>query len=276
MIWSTDWFGSPCIDLRDADAFQTEHIIGSTSLAWIRLPSSMHELPDKHHPLKLVGTDEQLKLASGFLIEKGYTVEAVYALDEYFWQWARSEAITESGCNTVPLWQANPLLANHIDNIESLISGRKALDLACGAGRDAVFLAQRGWEVTAVDANKDSLARCESLAKSSNTNLSTQCIDLELQQPAMDNPAADLIVVMRYLHRPLLPWLAKWLNPGGIICYSTFMVGSEEFGSPRNPNYLLKPSELANTYSDMKIVYDEVHHLADGRPVAHFVAQKSA
>ena len=79
---------------------------------------------------------------------------------------------------------------------------------------------------------------------------------------------------MRYLHRPLLPYLADWLNPGGVLCYSTFMVGSEKFGSPKNPNYLLRPGELSETFTGMSIVHDEPVELPDGRPVAQFIAQK--
>ena len=274
MSWSPDWFRSPCIDLREAEAFQTEHIAGTTSLPWQRLPRSMHELPDKHQALKLIGTDEQLEQAQEFLSEKGYEVEGMQTLNEDFWQWARSQQLTESGCKTIPLWRANPLLCNHIEKIESLTVGRDALDIACGAGRDSVFLANRGWTVNAIDSNPDALARCQQLAASMNTRLDTQCLDLEQTQPVMANPKADLIVVMRYLHRPLLPYLAEWLNPGGVLCYSTFMVGSEQFGSPRNPNYLLKQNELAQTYLDMNIIHDERVELPDGRPVAYFIAQK--
>lgn len=274
MIWSPEWFGPPCIDLRDAESFQQEHIKGTTSLPWSRLRGAMHELPDKHETLKLVGTDEQLSAASDFLAEKGYKIEAVYALDDFFWEWAQETEITETGCTSIPLWRANPLLEQHIETIEKLVTGRKALDLACGAGRDAAFLASRGWQVTAVDTNADALQRCENLAKSIDANVATLQVDLEETLPPMPNPEVDLIVVMRYLHRPLLPCLAEWLNAGGVICYSTFMVGSEQFGSPKNPNYLLSEGELANEFKELNVIIDKRVNLADGRPVAQFIAQK--
>ena len=293
--WTKSSFQSAYIDLRSADEFQRGHIKNTTSLDWQRLPQSMHELPDKHQSLHLMGTATILDQAEVFLNSKGYKVESKLELSQQFWAWAETEQLTEQGCHTVPLWRANPLLEQNIELIESLTQGRQALDLACGAGRDAVYLANRGWSVTAMDYKQDALERCQSLADSlsigapemglnsttdiknkahSKGTLATRHIDLEQQQPVLEDIRADLIVVMRYLHRPILPYLKTLLNPGGILCYSTFMIGSEQFGSPRNPNYLLNKGELAELYDDFNIHIDQQKTLPDERPVALFIAQK--
>ncbi len=52
------------------------------------------------------------------------------------------------------------------------------------------------------------------------------------------------IVVTNYLHRPLLPHLARALAPGGVLIYETFAKGNERFGKPSNPAFLLAPGEL--------------------------------
>ena len=70
---------------------------------------------------------------------------------------------------------------------------------------------------------------------------------------------------------PLLPSL---LAPGGVLLYQTFMQGSEQFGSPRNPNYLLRPHELAQTFAELAILLDEVEYLEDGRPLSAFIARR--
>ena len=272
--WSASWFESPCIDLRPSDEFIQNHITGTTSLPWERLHVAMHELPDKHQVLQLIGSSDQLAQAASFLAEKNYEVSRQIVSNSEFWSWAASKQLTESSCHTVPLWQANPYLSTEIECIESLTSGRKALDLACGAGRDAVFLASRGWDVTALDIKEDALNRCQSLATSSNTTITPIIGDVESSPEILGKDNYDLIVVMRYLHRPLLPKLADMLNPGGLICYSTFMVGCEKFGSPRNPNFLLEPGELKQVYSDLTCHIDEVHPLPDGRPVGRFLAQR--
>ena len=272
--WDPHWFNSACIDLRDAEDFVSRHIINTTSLPWGRLADAMHELPDKHQILQLLGTTAQIDQATEFLTLKGYRVtNQILATDE-FWRWAETKQLLESGCHTIPLWRANPLLQRAISSIEQQTSGRKALDLACGAGRDSVFLARRGWDVTAIDIKEDALQRCQSLAESSGCMLTTRMADMESDTNQLMDESYDLIVVMRYLHRPFLPQLLNHLNPKGMLCYSTFMVGCEQFGSPRNPNYLLRPNELADTFSQMTHLINEEHQLADGRPIAWFLGQK--
>jgi hypothetical protein len=64
------------------------------------------------------------------------------------------------------------------------------------------------------------------------------------------------------------------IAPKGVVLYHTFMVGSQAFGSPRNPNFLLKPGELATVFSDFTVLLDEVVTLADGRPMTMFVARR--
>lgn len=71
--------------------------------------------------------------------------------------------------------------------------------------------------------------------------------------------AFDVVVVFNYLHRPLIPILKKSVRSGGIIVYQTFTVDQLRFGSgPKNPDYLLKPQELSNLFSDFdQIAYRE-------------------
>jgi tellurite methyltransferase len=273
--WLTHWFENPCLDLRSSDDFGACHIRNTTSLPWSRLVNSMHELPDKHQVLQLIGSSESLTEATQFLSQKGYVIEQQIPSTPEFWQWAEQQQITDSGCQSVPLWRANPRLIEHMDLIEQSTQGRRALDFACGAGRDAVYLAARGWDVTALDVKADALSRCQALADSMNCPIETMQADMESGEDHLADQTFDLIVVMRYLHRPYLPTLIDHLNAGGVLCYSTFMVGCEQFGSPRNPNYLLQPNELAQTFPQLTILVNEEHRLADGRPIALFIAQKS-
>ena len=84
----------------------------------------------------------------------------------------------------------------------------------------------------------------------------------------------DLVFVIRYLHRPLFPYLKRIVKSGGVFMHQTFMQGSEVFGSPKNPNFLLKPNELALLFQDWAVLYDEIEYLEDGRPVSAFVARR--
>ncbi len=64
----------------------------------------------------------------------------------------------------------------------------------------------------------------------------------------------DAVVVVHYLHRPLLPLLVDALAPGGRLLYETFARGNEQFGRPRNPDFLLRPRELIDAFRALRIV----------------------
>ena len=234
----------------------------------------MHELPANHYPIALIGSTQLLQEAEEFLTLKGYKIIERFLCDDIFWQQATEDKLVEEGGLSVPLWKANPLLTEIITQVEEHVSGRTAVDLACGAGRDSVYLAQRGWQVTSIDNKSDTLERCKQLAHSNQVDVDTRLINLETEEKPLCNLSADLVLIMRYLHRPLFPAINKLIKTKGAIIYSTFMVGSEQYGSPRNPNYLLKPGELADIFASYDVLIDEQRELADGRPVALFVAIK--
>jgi SAM-dependent methyltransferase len=136
-----------------------------------------------------------------------------------------------------------------------------------------------GWQMTGIDYIPAALQRAQQLAASQQVLIGTECLDLETGADPFThyaNGQFGLITVARYLHRPLFPWMQRLLKPGGILIYQTFMQGAEQFGSPRNPNYLLKPGELAGVFADTEILLDVVETLADGRPVSAFICRKPA
>ena len=111
------------------------------------------------------------------------------------------------------------------------------LDIACGAGRHARFLAAQGFEVFAVD-------RDPGLFPDPPRGVTLVGADLEAGPWPFDGQRFDAIVVTNYLHRPLLPVLVDSLEPGGVLVYETFARGNERFGRPSNPDFLLAPGEL--------------------------------
>ncbi len=115
--------------------------------------------------------------------------------------------------------------------------GGEVLDVACGNGRHARFLARLGFEVHAVD-------RDASLFRDKPAAVSLLEADLEAGPWPYTGRRFDGIVVTHYLHRPLLPVLVASLEPGGILLYETFAQGNERFGKPSNPAFLLAPGEL--------------------------------
>jgi SAM-dependent methyltransferase len=115
----------------------------------------------------------------------------------------------------------------------------RVLDVACGSGRHARYLAGQGYRVEAVDRDADALSGLAGVA-----GVTTRVADLEGAQWPYAGQRFDAVVVTNYLHRPLFPHLLAVLAPGGVLIYETFALGNERYGRPSNPDFLLQPGEL--------------------------------
>lgn len=140
-------------------------------------------------------------------------------------------------------------------------TGSRVLDLACGHGRHARLFAERGCEVTAVDVDPACGASLARLAAVTFVHA-----DLESRPWPLAERKFDAIVVVHYLHRPLLAHIEAALAPGALLLYETFAVGNEQFGRPRNPDFLLRPRELLQVFSSLRILAFEDGYQADPHP----------
>ncbi|WP_146013905.1 class I SAM-dependent methyltransferase [Trinickia dabaoshanensis] len=142
--------------------------------------------------------------------------------------------------------------------------GGAVLDIAAGSGRHARWFASRGHPVVAIDRAQPALAALASI-----DGVHTVCADLE-DGSAWPLPPAQrfsAVVVTNYLYRPLLPRLAQWLAPGGILLYETFARGNETLGKPSNPAFLLAPGELLEAvHGQLTVVAYEDGYVALPRP----------
>ncbi|WP_298609252.1 methyltransferase domain-containing protein [uncultured Thiothrix sp.] len=269
------------IDCRPQAEYQLGHATGACSVPAQELFARLHELPKRTQTLQLCGKLEDLKLARAFLLERGYQLQDDLIWNEHFVQHLQTTGQWETGSQSKQCWQAALLLQRFVQELmpHYQIPTGRGLDLACGAGRDLIYLAQHGWQMTGVDWSADSLQRVQQLAVSQNLQITTLLRDLETEAmplPEFDLGSFDLICVARYLHRPLFPLLEALLKPGGIIIYQTFMQGCEQtaMGRPRNPKFLLAPKELAEQFQGFDYLLDEIEILEDGRPVSAFIARK--
>ena len=125
-----------------------------------------------------------------------------------------------------------------------LVERGPVLDVASGEGRHARFFAERGFEVTAVDCDPQSIPGVRFVQA-----------DLEDGSPwPLGEARFAAIVVTNYLHRPLFPRLVQSLDEGGVLLYETFMLGNERYGRPSNPAFLLQPGELLQAFGALAIV----------------------
>ena len=126
-----------------------------------------------------------------------------------------------------------------VRHAQSIPARGKVLDLACGSGRHARFLAGLGYPVLAVDRDAEALAGLSTIE-----GITTRLLDLEGEEWPLAGQVFDGIVVTNYLWRPRLPDVLALLAPGGALIYETFMVGNAAYGKPTNPAFLLQAGEL--------------------------------
>jgi|SRR5579863_111284 len=158
-----------------------------------------------------------------------------------------------------------PLLASSACN---LAPGR-ALDLACGAGRNALWLASRGWRVTAVDGSSAAI----DILTTRNPAIDARVADLEKRQYVIEPDSWDLIAMCYYLQRDLFEPAKRGVIPGGIVLA---IVHIPEPGEALTP-FRLAPGELARYFDDFEILHHHEgpsHDPAHQRWVAEIVARR--
>lgn len=266
------------IDCRSLSDFVAGHQAGACHLPANELAQRMHELPDAAQAIALFGDELSVASAQAFLVSKNYTVSDWFIDDHMTVNTLKEAGRWAVGGESQRLWQPSPLIHRFVHELMPKygMSSGKGLEIACGSGRDLVYCAMHGWQMMGVDVQRAAVARAQALAISQQVSIETQVRDLETGvDPFADfaDGSFDLISVARYLHRPLFPVIKRLLANGGVIVYHTFMVGSEAFGSPKNPNFLLKEGELAEMFAGADVLLDEVITLADGRPMSMFVAK---
>jgi SAM-dependent methyltransferase len=150
----------------------------------------------------------------------------------------------------------------------------RALDVACGRGRHALWLAERGLTTVAVDHNADAIRELNDAARQHGLPLRAEVGDLESDvNPFRDEAAFDVIVVVHYLHRPLFPALLDALAPGGLLIYETFTRAQAARGKPTNPDFLLNPGELIELVRPLEVLASREGDF-DGRMIASVIARR--
>lgn len=149
------------------------------------------------------------------------------------------------------------------------------LDVACGQGRNSLFMAERGHNVTAVDNSEEGLVQLRAAAEERGLTINTLCLDLEAA-PALPPSTFDLAIDFFYLHRPLLPALMACLRPGGMLVVRTFSSAGDFPGRPRHPEFVLAPGELPAIFKGWDILlYEEgLEPSSKGGSLAGIVARR--
>jgi 2-polyprenyl-3-methyl-5-hydroxy-6-metoxy-1,4-benzoquinol methylase len=134
-----------------------------------------------------------------------------------------------------------------------LLPKGRALDIACGEGRNAIFLAQNGYDVDAVDISTVALERVAEAADHEGVKVNPIQADLENYEIPVGT--YDLIINLNYLQRSLVPAIKMGIKKGGAVIFETYTLEQQAIGHPKNPDFLLEPNELLHLFSDLHIFF---------------------
>ena len=147
----------------------------------------------------------------------------------------------------------------------------RALDIACGVGRNALRRAEAGYAVDAVDIAAAALARARTAAAERGLDIAWREADLDTFEP--DPGAYALVVVARYVNRRLMPRLAAALAPDGWLVFEHHLRSSLEVNGPRNPDFRLGPNELLGAFPGLRVVHYAERLITDPNGMRMAVAQ---
>lgn len=166
-----------------------------------------------------------------------------------------------------------PWLVEHRD----LLNGPgRALDVACGDGRNALYLARRGFVVDAIDASSVAVEALRAAALQRELAVRPRVVDLERQ--SLPGGPYDVVVTLNFLQRDLFGALQDALAPGGLLLYETLGPAHvAQLGRSFNPAYLLEDGELLRAFARLEVVdhFEGVAERSGGpRGVGSLVARR--
>jgi len=159
-----------------------------------------------------------------------------------------------------------------VNNIKLLPRGR-VLDVAMGTGRNAVYLAKKGFEVEGVDISPEDVRSALNHARGAGVTLKARVADLESDYH-IEKGGYDVIICFNYLQRSLITHIKDGLRVEGIVVYETFTVDQAQLGKPTNPNYLLKHNELLALFDDFRCLYYREGIFEGRKALASIIAKK--
>lgn len=159
-----------------------------------------------------------------------------------------------------------------VETVEKLAPGA-AIDLACGAGRNALYLAERGWQVTAVDGSATAIQLLQDRASARGLEVHTEVADLTAPDFTIQPDSFDLVLIAYYLQRDLFAKAKAAVRPGGVV---VAIAHTPESGESWNEKRA-RPGELREFFRDWEILWEyegPSRDPAHRRPVAEIVARR--
>lgn len=164
-------------------------------------------------------------------------------------------------------------LRDGVERLAAPLRVGKALDIAMGEGRNAVFLAKKGFKVEGVDYSDVALRKARKLAQQHHVTI--EAINADLNHYRIPEGQYELIANINYLQRSLIPEIKKGLKKGGYVVFETHTVDQlrNVRGQTIPREYLLEKGELRDAFRDFEVVvYRETNDGVDA--VASLIARR--
>lgn len=166
----------------------------------------------------------------------------------------------------------SPYLAKNMEFIKSMTPGKKALDIACGEGRNSIFLAKQGFTVTGLDISEAGLQKAGKWMERERLEIDFRSANLEEYE---FSDTYDLIINFNFLLRDLIPKAVAALNPKGVIVFDT-LLDSPFVPTTHKKEFLLRPGELFSIFTNFPgTIFLHEERLYDQEPTAKLIFQKS-
>lgn len=269
------------LDVRPESEFRAGHLRGAVSHPWpgdageppgAWLPSIF--LPPRHEPLLVTaGAPDVLEAVLADLRARERDVAGL-VLDAAALAACPSDLLAD-GPSQGFLWRPPPWLADHAASLPEPALG-PAVDLGCGSGRAAVWLAARGHEVLGVDHEAEALDLGRRLAAAAGCTCDFARANLRKRSSWPPGPWAVLLN-FRFLEREMLAAMCERLVPGGVALVRTFRDEPGWTGPPKW-KHRLRRGELLRVFDSERFeILDHAEDFdGDGRPAAGIVARRRA
>jgi len=150
-----------------------------------------------------------------------------------------------------------------------------ALDVAAGAGRNSIFLADLGLEVIALDLSDLAMKKCR--RRSIAAGRSVYCAVVDLERFSLPENHFDVVINFNYLNRGLAGSMAQALRPGGVLVFETLTIAHKKWKPDFNPLFLLERGELAGMFPALHLLRYSERDIRIGskpRAVASLLAKR--